>query len=146
MTTLKTWVGVGLILVWVLPALAQQSPVGTANAVPPLVNFSGTLKDLNGKPLTGAVSVTFSLYKDQEGGAPLWIETQNVEPDNSGRYKVMLGSTSSSGLPSEIFVTVEARCIHVEREGRRGGGVWASGLGETVRLGSTRRREEEVWP
>jgi hypothetical protein len=68
-----------LLLSGVLPAIAQQS-IGTPNnaVVPPLVNFSGTLTDVNGKPLTGVVGVTFSLYKDQDGGAPLWMETQNV--------------------------------------------------------------------
>jgi hypothetical protein len=35
--------------------------------------------EVNGKPLAGVVGVTFYLYKDQEGGAPLWLETQNVQ-------------------------------------------------------------------
>ena len=57
---------------------AQQS---TDNGVvPPLVRFNGTLTDDNGKPPTGSVGVTFSLYREQQGGAPLWVETQNVQP------------------------------------------------------------------
>jgi hypothetical protein len=119
MTTVKTWFCVTLLLGWVLPALAQQS-IGTPNnaVVPPLVNFSGTLTDVNGKPLTGVVGVTFYLYKDQEGGAPLWMETQNVKPDKSGHYGVMLGSASSSGLPSYIFVAGEARWLGVQVQGQ----------------------------
>jgi hypothetical protein len=45
------------------------------------------------------VGLTFSLYRDSEGGAPLWMETQNVQPDSGGHYTVMLGSTTSQGLP-----------------------------------------------
>jgi hypothetical protein len=37
--------------------------------VPPLVNFTGVLTGINGKLLTGVVGMTFSLYKDQQGGA-----------------------------------------------------------------------------
>ena len=36
--------------------------------------------DANGKPLTGIVGVTFYLYRDQQDGSPLWMETQNVLP------------------------------------------------------------------
>lgn len=108
-----------VLLLGVLPILAQQSPSTPGKvAVPPLINFSGVLTDLNGKPLKGVVGVTFCLYKDQEGGAPLWIEIQNVEPDRSGHYTVTLGSSSSYGLPADIFVASEAHWLGVEPEGQ----------------------------
>ena len=47
----------------------------TTAAVPPLVKFSGTLANTQ-----GTVGVIFALYTDQTGGAPLWLETQNVTP------------------------------------------------------------------
>src|SRR5712692_10518820 len=47
--------------------------------VPRLVKFAGTFKDEQGQPRTGMVGVTFALYKEQQGGAALWLETQNVE-------------------------------------------------------------------
>jgi hypothetical protein len=53
--------------------------------------------------------VTFLLYKDEQGGAPLWMETQKVQADKNGRYSVM-GSTRSEGLPTDVFVWGEARC------------------------------------
>src|SRR5277367_3653895 len=61
--------------------LAQQSPTATSTlggnaAVPTLVNFNGIVTDSNAKPFAGMVGITFSLYKDQQGGAPLWVETQ----------------------------------------------------------------------
>jgi hypothetical protein len=83
-----------------------------------MVNFSGTLTDVNGKPLTGTSGVTFYLYKDSQGGSPLWLETQNVQADTAGHYKVMLGATTSHGLPSELFVSGEARWLGVQIQGQ----------------------------
>jgi hypothetical protein len=94
-----------------------QSPAAMS-PVPPMVNFSGTLTDARSKPLTAVVGVTFSLYKDSEGGAPLWVETQNVQPDKSGHYKVMLGSSTRQGLPSALFASGEARWLSVHSQGQ----------------------------
>jgi hypothetical protein len=43
------------------------------------------------------------LYKDSQGGSRLWLETQNVETEKNGHYTVMLGSTTSQGLPADLF-------------------------------------------
>jgi hypothetical protein len=67
--------------------------------------------------MSGLVGVTFLLYCEQEGGAPLWMETQNVQPDKTGRYTVTLGLTSSRGLPTDICVAGEARWLGVQAEG-----------------------------
>ena len=96
----------------------QAAPSTTDAAVPTLVQFSGVLTDVNGKPLTGVVGVTFMLYKDQQGGAPLWLETQNVQPSTTGRYSVMLGATSSTGLPADLFAQGEARWLGVQAQGQ----------------------------
>lgn len=110
-----------LVLLGSLFGQAQQSVVATNTnvTVPPLVNFSGTLTDLSGKPLSGTVGVTFLLYKESQGGSPLWLETQNVQPDYTGHYTVMLGSTSSTGLPSDIFVAGEAHWLGVQVQGQQ---------------------------
>jgi hypothetical protein len=102
-----------LMLLLTLAALGQQ-----ASIVPTLVNFKGALTDVNGKPLTGTVGVTFYLYHDSEGGAPLWMETQNVQADKSGRYAVSLGATTSAGLPTDVFVSGEARWLGVQPYGQ----------------------------
>src|SRR5208283_6442 len=103
-------------------SMSAQQPTASANrsnvVVPPLVNFSGVLTDLNGKPLTNITGVTFFLYKDEQGGAPLWMETQNVSPDKTGHYSVMLGSTTSAGLPADIFVAGEARWLGIQPQGQ----------------------------
>jgi hypothetical protein len=60
---------------------------------------------------TGVVGVTFAIYKEQEGGAALWLETQNVGLDEQGRYTVLLGATKSEGLPLELFLGGETRWL-----------------------------------
>src|SRR5271166_4296676 len=96
-TKMKTQQRILMILVVVLSlsfahmSLAQQQ----SSVVPTLVNFSGTLTDANNKPVASTAGVTFYLYNAQEGGSPLWMETQNVQPDKNGHYTVTLGSTTS---------------------------------------------------
>src|SRR6266446_1513731 len=82
--------------------------------VPRLVKFAGTLKDELGKPRTGVVGVTFAVYKELEGGAALWLETQNAELDEQGRYAVLLGATKNEGLPLELFTAGEPRWLGVQ--------------------------------
>ncbi len=102
-------------------ATAQQAAAGTALAapiVPNVINYSGTLTDLNQKPLTSIQGVTFLLYKNDQGGAPLWLETQNVQPDKTGHYSVMLGSTTAHGIPADLFASGEARWLAVQIAGQ----------------------------
>jgi hypothetical protein len=107
-----------LMMCCVLPISAQQPAAAANGVVPPMVKFSGVLTDVNGKSLTGVVGVTFSLYKDSQGGAPLWMETQNVQADKNGHYSVMLGSSTSQGLPGDPFVSGEARWLGVQAQGQ----------------------------
>jgi hypothetical protein len=86
--------------------------------MPRLVMYSGVAKDASGKPLTGIVGVTFALYSAQDGGAPLWLETQNVQADSHGRFSVYLGATKPDGLPQDLFVSGEARWLGVRPEGQ----------------------------
>jgi hypothetical protein len=107
-----------LLICLVVSVSAQQAVPAAANAVvPPVVKFSGVLNDVNNKPLTSPVGVTFSLYKDSQGGAALWVETQNVTPDKTGHYSVTLGSTTSQGLPSDLFNSGEARWLGMQVQG-----------------------------
>ena len=82
--------------------------------VPRLVTFSGVLKDAGGKPVMGTVRVAFSVYEFQEGGSPLWVETQAVRADAQGRYTVLLGATQPDGLPLDLFTTGRARWLGVQ--------------------------------
>ncbi|HET9307737.1 MAG TPA: hypothetical protein VFO46_17085 [Candidatus Sulfotelmatobacter sp.] len=89
----------------------------SASVVPRLVSFSGVLNDASGKPVSNLSGVTFLIYRDEQGGAPLWLETQNVSPDKTGHYSVQLGATRSDGLPSDMFLTGEARWLAVQIAG-----------------------------
>ncbi len=99
-------------------ALMAQPPAGTDQVVPSMVKYSGTLSGADGKPLTGTQGVTFLLYKEETGGAPLWMETQNVQAEKNGHYSVMLGSANGKGLPAEVFMTGEARWLAVQVSGQ----------------------------
>jgi hypothetical protein len=61
---------------------------------------------------------TFYLYEQQQGGSPLWLETQNVQPDSTGHYAVVLGSTTSQGLPASLFASGEAHWLGVQVQGQ----------------------------
>ncbi len=124
-----------VIFLGVLPAMAQaQQPLAgqqaaavaepeaprvvlqaetTASALR-LMKFSGALRDRAGNPRSGAAGLTFALYKDQQGGSPLWLEVHNAQLDEQGRYTVLLGSTKSEGLPLELFSSGEARWLGVQ--------------------------------
>jgi len=99
-----------------LPVRGQSST--TASPVPRLVNFGGTALDAQGKPRTGMVGITFALYKEEQGGAPLWLETQSVQLDDTGHYTVNLGSTKPAGLPADLFISGEAHWLGVQVEGQ----------------------------
>jgi len=89
-----------------------------ASVVPNVVRFGGTAKDLNGAPLSGTVGMTFALYQNQQGGAPLWLETQNVNPDKNAHYSVTLGATKPQGIPLDLFSSGQAQWLGVLIEGQ----------------------------
>ena len=101
----------------VLSAVSRAQQPATS-AVPNLIRYSSTLKDASGAALPATtVGVTFSIYKQQDGGAPVWMETQNVTTDASGNYNVLLGSTTATGLPGDLFSQQEQRWLEVEVQG-----------------------------
>jgi len=105
-----------LYLCWTFAALAQPAAKTTAT-VPRLVQFSGALTAAGGQPLSGVVGVTFSLYEEERGGAPLWMETQNVQADGNGRYTAMLGATRNDGIPAEVLASEQGRWLGVQPQG-----------------------------
>jgi hypothetical protein len=89
-----------------------------APVVPNMINFGGVLTDLNARPLAGVQGVTFLLYRTQQGGTPLWMETQNVTPGKGGQYTVVLGAASAHGLPADLFASGEGRWLAVQIAGQ----------------------------
>jgi hypothetical protein len=107
-----------LLSALVLPYAASQTAApslaaSALTAVPPLVPYSGQLEGR-----TGQTSATFLIYKDQQGGEPLFTESQMIIFDQSGHYKVQLGASLSGGLPSGLFATGEARWLEVQIAGQ----------------------------
>src|SRR6516225_5052587 len=79
---------------------ATPSPAASGQpgaTVPRLITYSGTVKDASGKLHTGGTELTFALYEFQEGGSPLFVETQNLQLDEQGRYTVLLGRPKPRG-------------------------------------------------
>jgi hypothetical protein len=107
----------GLLCAFWTSVLLAQPAAKTTATVPRLVKFSGALTDAGGKPLSGVVGVTFALYEEEQGGAPLWLETQNVQADGNGHYTAMLGSAQNDGIPAEVFASGQGRWLGVQPQG-----------------------------
>ena len=94
---------------------SSQTSIAT---VPRVVQTRGVLRDESGKPLTGNLGVTFTLYKDENGFVPIWQEFQNVKLNSTGHYTVLLGASNEDGLPLEIFAAGEAHWLGVRPDGQ----------------------------
>ncbi len=127
--TSRSFLALGLTCTVVLTLLAlnvaaQQTTdnsaptTSSASSVPHLVRYSGTATGVDGKPLTGTVGITFLLYSSEQGGSPLWLETQNVQADANGRYTVQLGATKPDGVATDLFTSGEARWLGVQVSGQ----------------------------
>jgi hypothetical protein len=93
-------------------SLADQS----ATSVPRLVPFGGQVSTPTGEPRAGTVLLTFGLYTDPAGGAPLWTEQHAVSLDARGQYSVILGTVTNGGIPADVFVGGTARWLGVRVE------------------------------
>src|SRR5215472_183329 len=119
MKTAQGWIiRICLLLLAATAAFAQSADNTSSPVVPRLVKFSGWLRDEAGHPKPGIAGVTFALYKEQTGGVPLWLETQNVTGDNRGNYTVFLGSSKPEGLPADLCTSNQAQWLAVQVEGQ----------------------------
>ncbi len=105
-----------LALLMVSICSGQQTSTTT---VPNLIRYGGTLYDARGAPATSTTTgVTFAIYKQQDGGVPAGMETQSVTPDANGNYSVLLGSTTATGLPSDLLSQQEQGWLGVQVQGQ----------------------------
>ncbi len=89
-----------IIVMLSISAISAQSLQSlSSQSVPRLINVTGVFRPANGQPAGGAETVTLSIYADQQGGTPLWQETQTVALDAEGRYALLLGATRPDGIP-----------------------------------------------
>src|SRR5438132_1270120 len=83
--------------------ISNSTSSSNPSGVPRLVKFSGTLP--RASTSGDAVECTFSIYSSQFGDTALWGETQKIDPENSGKFSILLGSATMGGLPDTIFAT-----------------------------------------
>jgi len=67
-------------------------------AVPQNISYQGILQNASGTPVSGTVSMTFSLYSSATGGNSLWSESQPNVAVTNGRYNSILGSVTPINL------------------------------------------------
>jgi len=103
------WLCLLLTLATSVPAQQNSSQI----AVPHLIRVAGELKGM-----TGTVGITFSLHRAQQDETALWIETQNVMLDATGRYSVLLGATKADGIPAELFASGDAKWLGIQAQGQ----------------------------
>src|SRR6185503_6268085 len=68
-----------------------------------LVNIKCGPKDVANGSIKKIVGFRISLYEDQEGGAPLWMEIQDLEVDERGHCEVVLGLTTRESVAAELL-------------------------------------------
>jgi hypothetical protein len=74
---------------------AQQTVAANTNAVvPPLIQFSNVATDEGGNTLSGVVNITFSLSSSQQGGEPLWTETQTARTFPCQRFDALASGSA----------------------------------------------------
>jgi hypothetical protein len=76
------------------------------------------VRDEAGKPLSGGIGITFSLYAGENDQTAVWQESQTAQLDSAGRFSVLLGASNEAGLPQEVFSTGDARWLGVRPDGQ----------------------------
>ncbi|MGB8472345.1 MAG: hypothetical protein WCD71_19450 [Candidatus Sulfotelmatobacter sp.] len=97
----------------------QSSATFSATAtVPRLIRIRGAVRDENGRPLSGAIGITFALYADENDQTAVWQENQTIQLDSGGHYGALLGASNEEGLPQEVFSAGEARWLGIRPDGQ----------------------------
>jgi hypothetical protein len=100
-------------------ATAQESSAQGSGIAPPaqtvvpqLMRYSGTAPNRSGD----TVEAVFRIYASQQGGEPIWTETQQVRVGSDGKYNVLLGAASEGGLPQAVFADGQGQWLGVSIE------------------------------
>jgi hypothetical protein len=102
-----------LLMAFFAVSISLPQETSAQSAVPHLVQFNATLKDDAAHPVSGVASVAFAIYADQDGGAALWTETQNVLADANGHFTALLGGATAGGFPVELIGTGQSRWLGI---------------------------------
>lgn len=84
-------------------AAALLQTTGISKTVPPYLNYQGTLRDAEGKTISGVHKLTFRIYKDVTAPLPeaIWMEEHNEVTVRDGHFSVLLGNNKP--VPPELF-------------------------------------------
>ena len=114
----QVFAALSFIMLLLLPTVASaQSAQDPSASVPRLITITGVYRPADGKAPDAVETVTFSIYADAQGGAPLWQETQQVTLDDRGRYAVVLGAAHADGIPPSVFASGQWLGTVFERPG-----------------------------
>ncbi len=74
--------------------------IGTVESgvVPQIINYQGRLTGVDGAPIAGTFSVTFTIYSDSSAGVGYFQETKSITTGSDGLFSTILG-TSTQLLP-----------------------------------------------
>jgi hypothetical protein len=100
-----------------LLSLFVVATAASAQAPQRLVRFGGTVRDASGGAIAGVVTMRIDIFGVEDGGTPLWSESQTVTLDALGRYAVILGATETDGLPLDLLATGAPRWLGVHVDG-----------------------------
>ena len=87
---------------------------GVVTVVPRLIWVNGVFKPADGSQAAPVEIATLAIYHDETGGQPIWQETQNVVIGANGRFNVLVGSSTTDGLPLDVFSSGQARWLGVQ--------------------------------
>ena len=93
MNTIRHTISVSIIAVTLLGAV----PAALAN-VPQTITQQGRLYDVNQKPVSGALEVTFKIYDKVDATTEIWSETKTITFDE-GYFSATLGDVSTFSPP-----------------------------------------------
>lgn len=90
-----------------------ESSVKNQAVVPQVMRYAGVAQNRAGD----SVEALFRIYASQEGGEPLWSESQRMTVGADQKYSVLLGAATDGGLPQTVFASGEARWLGISIEG-----------------------------
>jgi hypothetical protein len=82
-------------------ALVITAAFGAMAQVPTSITYQGRLTNASGSPITGTITVVFTIYDNETADTPVWSESQSIDPDDKGVFTVQLGAVTP--LDNKIF-------------------------------------------
>lgn len=130
-----------LLFPYIAATLAVLTAAAAFGGLPQTINHQGYLTGSNGAPVSGSVSMVFSLYSSNPArNNPVWRETQGAVALNSGIYSTRLGSVKPITVPFDapyyLGVKVGSDPEMALQSLSSNGYAFRAGIADTVAAGS----------